>query len=88
MPLAWKAGEPFATPTYEDVGAGRYPLAVHMRLYAVRKPGQPLDPLVKEHALLVLSREGQAIIAAHKEGDEAFIPLNAAEVEAELAKLD
>ena len=88
LPLAMKAGQPFAGPSYEDVGAGRYPLAVHMRIYAVRKPGQPLDPLVKEYARLALSKEGQAIIAAHKDGDEAFIPLNAAEVEAELAKLD
>jgi phosphate transport system substrate-binding protein len=88
LPLAWKAGEAFAMPTYDDVGSGRYPLGVHLRLYAVRKPGQPLDPLVKEYARLVLSKEGQAIIAAQKDADEAFIPLNAAEIAAELAKLD
>jgi phosphate transport system substrate-binding protein len=70
------------------VQAGRYPLAVHLRLYAVRKPGAPLDPLVKEYARLVLSREGQAIIAAEKDGDDAFIPLNDAEVAAELGRLE
>jgi phosphate transport system substrate-binding protein len=88
LPLAWKSGQPFATPSYEDLHAGTYPLGVHLRLYAVRKPGQPLDPLVKEYARLVLSKEGQAIIAAQKDTDEGFIPLNAAEVAAELAKLD
>jgi phosphate transport system substrate-binding protein len=88
LPLAWKAGAPFATPTYEDVHAARYPLAVHMRLYAVRKPGTPLDPLVKEYARLVLSREGQAIIAAEKDGDDAFVPLSDAEVAAELERLE
>ena len=88
LPLAWKDGAPFATPTYDDVRAGHYPLAVHLRLYAVRKPGAPLDPLVKEYARLVLSREGQAIIAAEKDGDEAFIPLNDAEVAAELGSLE
>jgi phosphate transport system substrate-binding protein len=88
LPLSWKAGQPFAVPSYDDLHAGRYPLGVHLRLYAVRKPGQPLDPLVKEYARMVLSREGQAIIAAQKDADEGFIPLNAAEVAAELEKLD
>jgi phosphate transport system substrate-binding protein len=88
LPLSWKAGQPFAVPSYDDVGAGRYPLGVHLRFYAVRAPGKPLDPLVKEYARLVLSKEGQAIIAAQKDSDEGFIPLNAAEVAAELARLD
>ncbi len=88
LPLAWKAGQPFAVPGYDDIHAGRYPLGVHLRLYAVRKPGAPLDPLVKEYARLALSREGQAIIAAQKDTDEGFIPLDAAEIAAELAKLD
>jgi phosphate transport system substrate-binding protein len=88
LPLSWKAGQPFAVPSYEDTHAGRYPLGVYLRLYAVRKPGQPLDPLVKEYARLILSREGQEIIAAQKDSDEGFIPLDAAEVAAELAKLD
>jgi phosphate transport system substrate-binding protein len=88
LPLAWKAGAPFATPAYDDVRAGRYPLAVHMRLYAVRKPGQPLDPLVKEYARLVLSKEGQAIIAAQKDSEEGFVPLNDAEIEDQLKRLE
>jgi phosphate transport system substrate-binding protein len=88
LPLAVKTGEPFAVPSYEDIRAGSYPLAVHLRLYAVRAPGKPLDPLVKEYARLVLSKEGQAIIAAQKDSDEGFVPLNAAEVAQELAKLE
>ena len=88
LPLSWKTGQPFAVPSYDDVREGRYPLGVHLRIYAVRAPGKPLDPLVKEYARLVLSKEGQAIIAAQKDSDEGFIPLNAAEVAAELARLD
>jgi phosphate transport system substrate-binding protein len=88
LPLAGKTGEPFVGPNYEDVRAGRYPLAVHLRLYAVRAAGKPLDPLVKEYARLVLSKEGQAIIAAQKDSDEGFVPLNASELGAELAALD
>jgi phosphate transport system substrate-binding protein len=88
LPLAGKTGEPFVGPSYEDIRAGRYPLAVHLRLYAVRAPGKPLDPLVKEYARLVLSKEGQAIIAAQKDSDEGFVPLNASELVAQLAALD
>jgi phosphate transport system substrate-binding protein len=88
LPLAGKTGEPFVGPSYEDIRAGKYPLAVHLRLYAVRAPGKPLDPLVKEYARLVLSKEGQAIIAAQKDSDEGFVPLNASELVAQLAALD
>jgi len=88
LPLAGKTGEPFVGPSYEDIRAGRYPLAVHLRLYAVRAPGKPLDPLVKEYARLVLSKEGQAIIAAQKDSDEGFVPLNASELVAQLAVLE
>ena len=41
----------------------------------------------KEYARLALSREGQAIIAALKDSEEGYVPLTAAEVAVELAKL-
>lgn len=74
-------------PDYESVRTGRYPLAHFIRLYVNRAPGQPLDPFVKEYARLVLSREGQAIIAGFKASDEGYVPLTVAEVAAELLKL-
>lgn len=88
LPLSWKAGAPFAQPSYEDIGAGRYPLGVYLRLYAVRAPGKPLDPLVKEYARLVLSKEGQDVIAAQKDSDEGFIPLESSEIAEQLKRLD
>ena len=86
--LAPKSGNPYALPTYDDIAAGRYPLAVYLRIYAVRTPGTPLDPLVKEYARLVLSKEGQAVIEAHRNSEEGFIPLSPVEVAAELKKLE
>lgn len=88
LPLAPKDGTAFALPTPENVQAGRYPMAPHLHVYVSRAPGKPLDPLVKEYLRMVLSREGQAIIAALPPGDEPFLPLTAAEAAQELAKLD
>jgi phosphate transport system substrate-binding protein len=50
-----------------------------------RLPGQPVDPFVKEYLRLVLSKEGQQIVAAETNG---YVPLNAREAAEELAKLD
>ncbi len=46
--------------------------------------GRPLPPLQREFVRFVLSREGQQIIAESR----LFVPLNAAEAQAELKKLD
>jgi phosphate transport system substrate-binding protein len=88
LPLAPMDGTGFALPTPENVQAGRYPLAPHLHVYVNRAPGKPLDPLVNEYLRMVLSRDGQAIIAALPPGDEPYLPLTAAEATAELAKLD
>ena len=50
-----------------------------------RLPGQAVDPLAKEYLRLVLSREGQEIIAAQPDG---YLPLTAAQAQAELDKLE
>jgi len=88
VPLAAKKGEAFASPDYATVAAGRYPYSPALHFYANRAPGQPLDPFVKEYLRLVLSDEGQAIIASQKESDEGYVPLAPAAVAGELAKLD
>lgn len=88
VPLAAKDGMAFALPTAENVQAGRYPLAPHLHIYINRAPGKPVDPFVKEYLRMVLSREGQSIIATLPAGDEPFLPLTAAEAARELAKLD
>jgi len=69
----------------EDVQSGRYPYDRFVYVYVRRLPGQPVDPFVKEYLRMVLSKEGQDAIAADVKG---YLPLNAAEISAELAKLD
>lgn len=88
LPLSYRAGEPAAGPSYENVAAGKYPYSPFMHMYVNRAPGKPMDPLVKEYLRLVLSKEGQAIIAAQKDTDEGYVPLSEVELAEELAKLD
>lgn len=83
--LAEREGGPYSAGAAEDVGAGRYPYDRYVYFYVRRTANEPLDPFVKEYLRLVLSRQGQQIIAAERDG---YVPLNAREVAAELAKLD
>jgi phosphate transport system substrate-binding protein len=69
----------------EDVQSGRYPYDRFVYVYVRRLPGQPIDPFVKEYLRMALSKEGQDAIAADAKG---YLPLNAAEISAEIAKLD
>lgn len=88
LPLAAHAGEPFHTPAYEEVRRGLYPLSAAVQLYVNRAPGKALDPLVKEYLRLVLSREGQAVLAAQKDTEEGYVPLSAEDLAQEVKKLD
>ncbi len=69
----------------EDIQGGRYPYDRFVYVYVRRLPGQPVDPFVKAYLTMALSNEGQDAIAADAKG---YLPLNAAEISAELAKLD
>lgn len=73
------------TGTPAEVSDGSYPYGRWLYFYVRRLPGQPLDPLVSEYLRLVLSRDGQQIIAGQPHG---YIPLTAAQAAAELRKLD
>jgi phosphate transport system substrate-binding protein len=88
VPLAEKEGAPYSTGGYADVLEGRYAYTPGLHLYVNRAPGQPLDPFLKEYARLALSREGQAIITAQREGVEGYLPLQATEVAQSLARLE
>lgn len=72
--------EPVAA-TAENVVAGRYPLDRFLLIYTRR----PVMPLAREFLRLVLSREGQQVVAASPQG---YLPLSAAEAAAERAKLE
>ena len=84
LPLAADPGAPFVTPSAQTFFDGSYPLHNGAYLYLNRVPGQPLPVREKEFARFILSREGQQILADNR----LFIPLNAEQVKAELAKLE
>ena len=69
----------------DEILRGRYPYDRFVYVYVRRAPNAPIDPFVKEYLRMVFSREGQDIIAADAKG---YLPLNPAELEAELARLD
>ncbi|RKT26901.1 phosphate ABC transporter substrate-binding protein (PhoT family) [Paraburkholderia sp. RAU2J] len=84
VPLAASEGGPFLAPTLQNVYTHKYPLSRYVYIFVNKKPGEPLQPKIREFLKLVLSREGQDVVA--KEG--VYIPLTPAVVKEELVKLD
>ena len=82
VPLAEAATGTFSDGKYEDVKAGKYPLSRFLFIYINKAPGKPLDPLVAEFVKLIYSKEGQQEVV--KDG---YMPLTAAQAQAELAKI-
>ena len=86
--LSPRAGIPASGGEYEAVSQGRYPLSPHLHIYVGTAPGQPLDPVAREYLRLVLSPEGQRIVAQMKDGRQGFVPLTPEEALQELAKIE
>ncbi|MBS0514484.1 MAG: substrate-binding domain-containing protein [Proteobacteria bacterium] len=84
VPLSVKDGGPYIAPTLETVYDHSYPLSRFVYIYVNRKPGTPLEPKVKEFLKMVLSKQGQEVVA--QEG--VYIPLQPKVVKEELAKLE
>lgn len=84
--LALQANEKdgYVAPTLETVRARTYPLHDEVYFYIDRKPGQPIDPKVKEFLRFVLSREGQDAV----QRDGKYLPLTGDVVRAQLKKLE
>jgi phosphate transport system substrate-binding protein len=76
-----KAGP--AEPSFTNALNGKYPLGRALYIYVVKKPNEPLPPLVKEFLKYVLSKEGQEVVI--KDG---FGPLPLPILQQELKKLD
>ncbi len=70
-------------PDYANVLSGNYPLGRMLYVYVVKKPNEPMQPLVKEFLKYVLSTAGQETVV--KDG---YLPLPAEVAAAELVKLD
>jgi phosphate transport system substrate-binding protein len=82
IPLARRAGEPFAAPNAENAADGSYPLARFLYVYVNKHPNRPLPPLEREFLRMVLSQEGQEVVVR-----DGYIPLPAAVAAQERAKL-
>jgi phosphate transport system substrate-binding protein len=81
VPIAVRASDEPVTLTEENIKADRYPLDRFLLICTRR----PLASPVREFLRLVLSREGQEIVAASPQG---YLPLSARQAALERAKLD
>lgn len=84
VPLAEKEGDPFVMPTVDTVYHHTYPLSRYVYIYLNRPPGTAIPAKTKEFLKLVLSKQGQDIVAA----EGVFMPLLPEVVQEELAKLN
>ncbi len=71
-------------PNVENVYEHKYPFSRYVYVYVNKAPGKPLEPKVKEFLKLVLSREGQDVVAK----EQVYIPLTPDVVQEELRKVD
>ncbi|MFF7706750.1 substrate-binding domain-containing protein [Pseudomonas sp. NPDC007930] len=88
LPLSRGAGEPAYGPELASVRAGHYPLSAYLHLFVSAEPGTPLAPFIKAYLQLALSDEGQALVAAQTAGAQGYVPLSAAELQAQRKQLD
>ncbi|WP_347555681.1 substrate-binding domain-containing protein [Robbsia sp. KACC 23696] len=88
LPIAAAAGQPFATPSQEDLRADRYPLTSYLHIYINKPPGQSVAPWLVDYLNLLLSPAGQAIIAQEQSKEGGFLPLSEAMRQAELEKVE
>ncbi|MBV8036148.1 substrate-binding domain-containing protein [Roseateles sp.] len=82
--LSSKQGGTCYAPTVENVYQHKYPFSRYVYIYVNKAPGKPLEPKVKEFLKLVLSQEGQQVVA----DERVFIPLLPEVAKEELKKLD
>ena len=81
LPLAKDHETPLAEATFENAIAGKYPLGRTLIIYAIKRPNEPLPPLVAEFIRFVLSKQGQEVVVK-----DDFGPLPAPIAEKEVAK--
>ncbi len=62
VPLAEKEGGKCVEANAENAYAGTYPLSRFLYVYVNKAPGKGLDPLTREFARLILSKEGQEVV--------------------------
>jgi phosphate transport system substrate-binding protein len=85
VPLVEADGQALSTGSIGDLIADKYPYERDLFIYIRREPGTPFEPMVKEYMRMILSKQGQDVIAQDSMG---YLPLNASDVKLELDKLD
>jgi phosphate transport system substrate-binding protein len=81
LPIAMRAGDAPVALTEENIVAGRYPLDRFLLVYV--RP--PVSPLARDFLRLMLSREGQAAVAATP---QKYLPLSATDAARETDRLE
>jgi phosphate transport system substrate-binding protein len=82
VPLSEKSGGRCYEADPDNAYAGTYPLARFLYVYLNKAPGKPLDPLTREFAKLMVSKEGQEVVI--KDG---YFPIPATIAKEELSKV-
>ena len=83
LPVAATDEGPFVEHTLENVQNRTYPLFSEAYFYTNVKPGEQMNPLVREFIRFVLSQEGQTEVMR----DGKYLPLTAEVVYEQLKKL-
>jgi len=84
LALAVDDDGPYVEPTIENIQSRTYFFHGNNYFYVNRKPGQPVDPKVKEFLRYILSRQGQEAVVR----DGKLLPLPADAVREQLKKLE
>jgi phosphate transport system substrate-binding protein len=82
VPLSEKEGGRCFEADPDNSYAGTYPLSRFLFVYVNKAPGKPLDPLTREFAKLIMSKEGQEAVI--KDG---YFPIPATIAKEELNKV-
>jgi phosphate transport system substrate-binding protein len=84
LSLATTSAGPYVLPRPETLISRRYPLTRIIPAVVDVRPGQPIDPAIREFLRFILSREGQRALVE----ESGYLPLGAKYVRAQLRKLD
>lgn len=84
LALAARKSDTFIALTKQSVVARTYPLARVITMIIDRDPAKSIAPRVREFLRYILSSEGQSMITA----DNAYLPLTAADAQAQLDRLN
>ena len=84
LSLAATSSGPYVLPSAETLISQQYPLTRIIPAVVDLRPGQPIEPAIREFLRFILSRDGQRALLE----DSGYLPLGPKYVHAQLRKLD